>query len=684
MTDNPLLKTHGLPAFDDIRPEHVAPAVDTVLAENRTMLEEALTDCGDEPRWERLFGRLDVMDERLHRAWAPIAHLNAVRNTPEMREAYNACLDRVSDYSTEIAQNASLYRACELLAKRRRELDPVQRKILDDTLRDFRLAGVHLPGGKKKRAAELFQSLARLATRFEENVLDATHDWHETVADENELRGVPQDVKARLAAAASAEGDKGWRLGLDFPTYFAIMTHAESRKLRERMYHASVTRASETGPGAGKWDNSQVMVEILARRGELARLMGYANYAEYSLATKMAESPHEVADFLGQLVERVRPAAEREFRELEAFAREELGLGTLEAWDVGFASEKLRQQRFGLSEEAVRPYFPLNQVLNGLFEIACRVFGISASERHDISAWHEDVRFFELRDAEGELRGSLYTDFFARKGKRSGAWMDDAIGRWHRPEGLQHPVAYLVCNFPPPNELGHSLLSHDEVITLFHEFGHCMQHVLTQVDYPNAAGINGVPWDAVELPSQMNENFAWDRECLSYIGSHVESGEPLPDSVREQMLAARDFQSAMKLVRQLEFAIFDLEAHMGEFAEISDLRALLDDVRARVAVVPVPDYNRFAHGFSHIFGGGYAAGYYSYLWAEVLAADCWSAFEEAGVFNVETGRRYLQTVLEQGGSREALDIFRDFRGREPLLEPFLRQHGVTTTGGMDA
>ncbi|HEX6927700.1 MAG TPA: M3 family metallopeptidase, partial [Gammaproteobacteria bacterium] len=613
---NPLLEADGLPDFAAIRPEHVEPAVDAILAHNRAAIASLLEQ--SRPfTWANLVEPIEALEDRLNRAWSPVSHLNSVVNTPELRAAYNACLPKLSDYGTELGHNRALFDAYREVRAASETLDAAQKKILDDEIRDFHLAGVDLPDEKKSRFKEIQQELSQLTTKFEENLIDAAASWHLEVASENRLAGVPADAIERARRLAEENGATGFWFALDYPGYQAIVVHADDRDLRHDMYAAWSTRASDQGPTAGKFDNTAIMRRILALRAEESRLLGFGSFADVSLSTKMADSPSIVLEFLHGLVKRVRPAAKTEFDELCDFAANELGLADLAAWDVAWAAEKLRKARYDISQEELRPYFPLPKVLDGLFAIIERLYGLHVAETGVASSWHPSVRFFEVRDSDGTLRGSLYMDLYARPRKRSGAWMDEALNRFLRDGRLQKPVAHLCCNFGAPAGDRPALLSHDEVQTLFHEFGHCLHHLATCVDYPSAAGINGVEWDAVELPSQFHENFTWDREALDFISGHVDTGEPLPDALHEKLLASRNFHAGLFLVRQLEFALFDMKLHA---AGTMDFEAVLQAVRNEVSVVPVPAFNRFAQGFSHIFAGGYSAGYYSYLWAEVMSA----------------------------------------------------------------
>ncbi|HKV97595.1 MAG TPA: M3 family metallopeptidase [Gammaproteobacteria bacterium] len=678
MNDNPLLAPDGLPRFSEIRAEHIEPAVDTVLAENRARITQL--EAGGAPDWDDFIEPLETLGDRLHRAWSPAAHLNAVMNTPAIRAAYNACLPKISDYDTELGQNGVLQKQYATLKNGAawQAYTAAQRKLIDDALRDFRLAGVDLPAEKKNRFRDIMQRLSKLETKFEENLLDATQGWVKQVTNAAQLAGLPATAVTRARHEAETRKLEGWVFTLDYPSYAAVITYADDRSLREEMYRAYVTRSSDQGPDAERWDNSQNMREILGLRTQAARLTGFKSYADYSLASKMLHTQEEVLGFLTDLVHRCRPAGQREYAELQEYACNRDRLAELAAWDLGYYSEKLRERRFAISDEMLKPYFPVTRVRDGLFSVVRRLYGISLREVAGADVWHPDVALYAIEDDTGRLRGRLYLDLYTRPGKRSGAWMDDCLSRRKTAHGIQIPAAYLTCNFAPPLDGMPSLLTHDEVVTLFHEFGHCLHHLLTQVDYPSVAGINGVAWDAVELPSQFHENFAWTREGLALVSGHYQTGEPLPDALFQRMLAARHFQSALFMLRQLEFGLLDFRLHMqaNEHPDENFIGATLAAVRREVSVTPVPEWNRFAHSFSHIFAGGYAAGYYSYLWAEVLAADAYSAFEEAGVFDRVTGKRFMDTILAQGGSREAMELFTEFRGRAPVLGPFLRLNGI--------
>ncbi len=668
---NPLLADAPLPAFSAIEAQHAEPAIRQLLDENRRALEALLA--GGAAGWDGLVAPIERMHHRLARTWSPVGHLNGVMNGDEIRAAYNACLPILTAYHTELAQNERLCAAYQqVLDREGATLGPAQRRLVENALRDFRLAGVSLPDDRKQRFREVMERLATVQAKFDENVLDATNAWTRHVTVESELEGLPAVARERARLAAAAAGQPGWLLALDAPTYQSVLTHAEHAPLRREFYEAWVTRASDRGPHAGRWDNGPLMEEILALRHEAAVLVGCANYAEYSLATKMARDPQEVVEFLERLARVSRPAAEREFGELERFAGR-----TLEAWDVAFHAERLKRERLQVSEEALRPYFPLPRVLAGLFAVVTRLYGVRIVARTGVEVYHPDVRYFEIHDRDGTPRGGFFLDLYARPKKRGGAWMDECVGRIRIADASALPVAYLVCNFTPPVGSQPSLLTHHDVLTLFHEFGHGLHHMLTRVDYPSVAGINGVPWDAVELPSQFMENFAWRDEVLPLISAHVDTGEPLPRDMLARLQGSRTFQAGMQTVRQLEFALFDFRLHAdysptarGRIAET------LARVRAEVAVVRPPEFNRFPHSFQHVFSGGYAAGYYSYKWAEVLSADAFGAFEERGVFDAATARRFLRAILERGGERDAMEAFVEFRGRKPAIEPLLRQMGL--------
>jgi oligopeptidase A len=674
---NPLLTMEGLPPFAAIRPEHVVPAIEAVLADARATVD-AVIDSGART-WEGLVQPIEEMQHRIARTWSPVEHLNAVADEDALRTAHDACLPRLSELWTELAQDARLFRAYQGLrdGPEYAALDPVRRRIVDEALKDFHLAGVDLPAAERERFRAISSELATLGNRFAQNVLDATHGWALTVTDPGRLAGLPEGAIVLARRHAEERGLEGWTLTLDAPSYLPVMTHARDRGLREEVYTAYVTRASEQGPRAGRWDNGPLMERILALRHEMARLVGFPDYASFSLAKKMARSPEQVVGFLRDLTGRARPVAGRELAELEGYARARDGLARLEAWDVPYYAERLREERYAFSQEELRPYFPLPRVLDGLFGVAERLFGVTIRPRSGVETWHPDVTFYEVRGADGDLRGELYLDPYARAHKRGGAWMGSCIGRARATDRLWRPVAYLVCNFTPPVGARPALLTHQEVITLFHELGHGLHHLLTRVDYPSAAGINGVAWDAVELPSQLMENWCWEPEALALFARHYETGEALPAVLVERLRAARNFHAGLQFVRQLEFALFDFRLHL-EYDPAQGGRVLetLERVREEVAVVRPPAFNRFPHAFTHIFAGGYAAGYFSYKWAEVLSSDAFARFEEEGVLNGATGRAFLESVLEQGGGRDPLELFVAFRGREPRVDALLRHNGL--------
>ena len=670
LMDNPLLNLTELPRFSAIEPAHVEPALDRILADNRRCIESVIAAKGN--GFDEVVAPLEAIDHALSRVWSPVGHLNAVVNTPELREAYNRCLPKLSAYATEIKQNVALFESFRRVAGDDGLLDPAQNKIIDNALRDFRLAGVDLAAAEKARFKAIMEELSTLQARFEENLLDATNAWSKHLTDEAGLAGLPEGIRDRARETAENRGKEGWLFALDFPTYHSVLTYSDDRALRREFYEAWVTRASDQGPHAGRWDNTPIMIQILALRHEAATLLGFPDFAEYSLATKMAGSVDEVVGFLEEIAAPSRPAAQKELDEVAAIAD-----ATLEAWDIAYYSERQRQERFDISDEALRPWFPAERVLDGMFRLAESLFGVGIAPGDPPDRWHDDVGYYEITDESG-LRGSFYVDLYARSSKRGGAWMDDCVGRARLNGTVNQPVAFLVCNFMPASGDRPPLLTHDEVVTLFHEFGHTLHHLLTRIDYPSVSGINGVAWDAVELPSQFLENFAWEPEVLPLISAHHETGEPLPRELLDKLLDSRQFQAGMQMVRQLEFALFDIRVHsLGTPPDEDDIAAILRSVRERVAVVNYPSFNRFPNGFSHIFGGGYAAGYYSYKWAEVLSADAFGAFDESErALNPELGRHFLHSILEVGGSVDAMDAFIKFRGRRPSADALLAQAGI--------
>ncbi len=672
---NPLLDFSGLPRFAEFKPESVTPALDQLLAENRALVDN-LRKQDTAPDWDNFIAPLDDGNERLRRAWGQVAHMNAVMNSPQLRDVYNANLPRITQYFTELAQDEALYRKYKALraSDAFTRLTGAQKKVIDNELRDFRLGGAELPAAEKAGFKQVVEELAGLSSKFNDNVLDATNAFELIVADRQRLAGIPDDALEFAADAAAQAGKQGWKFTLHMPSYLPVMQYAEDRKLREQMYHAYVTRAAEFGESG--WDNSQIIVDILRLRREQSRLLGLASFAELSLQPKMADSPRQVLDFLEELAQRARPYAQRDLVELKEFASRELGLDDLQSWDVAYASEKLRVERYAFSDQEVKQYFPEHKVLEGMFRVVEALYGLRI-EQDEAPRWHDDVRFFSIRKHGGEMVGQFYLDLYARPSKRGGAWMDDAVTRRRKTSGMQTPVAYLNCSFSAVLSGKPALLTHDEVITLFHEFGHGLHHLLTQVEVLGVSGINGVEWDAVELPSQFMENFCWEWEVLKDLSRHVDTGTGLPRALFEKMVAAKNFQSGMQTVRQLEFAIFDMRLH-SDFdpdGQKTPLQ-LADEVRRGVAVLFPPAYNRFPNSFSHIFGGGYAAGYYSYKWAEVLSADAYSMFEENGVLNASVGNRFREEILAAGGSRPALESFVAFRGRKPTIDALLRHNGM--------
>jgi oligopeptidase A len=672
---NPLLDFSGLPRFSEIRPEHVAPAIDRLLAEGRAAVAQ-VTAPEVPDAWDAFITPLEDANERLSRAWGQVAHLHAVLDSPALREAYNASLPSVTQYWTELGHNERLFEKYRRLraSAAYAALPQARRKQVDDALRDFRLGGAELAPAAKARFAAIQDELAQLGAKFSENLLDATNAFTLLIEDRARLSGLHEDALEAARQAADKDGRTGWKFTLHAPSYLPVMQYADDRALREAMYRASVTRASEFG--TPEWDNTPLIARILKLRKEEARLLGYPNFAEVSLVPKMAHSPAQVLEFLQDLALRARPFAERDVAELREFAHGELGIESLEAWDIAYASEKLRARRYDFSDNEVKRYFPEDAVLAGLFGLVETLYGVRIA-RATAPTWHPDVRFFEMRDSAGALVGQFYVDLYARETKRGGAWMDDAITRRRRNGHLQTPVAYLNCNFSRPIGDRPALFTHDDVITMFHEFGHGLHHLLTQVDDLGIAGLGGVEWDAVELPSQFMENFCWEWGVLSRMTRNIDTGAALPRALFDRMLAAKNFHAGLMMLRQIEFALFDMRLH-AEFDPESDagVQRLLDEVRARVAVLVPPAYNRFPNSFSHIFGGGYAAGYYSYKWAEVLSADAYSLFEENGVLDPATGARFRDEILAVGGSRPAAESFRAFRGREPKVDALLRHNGM--------
>jgi oligopeptidase A len=685
---NPLLDFSGLPRFDAIQPEHVTPAIEQLIADARNVVRQLEAPSGN-VSWDSFVVPLEEATERLGRAWGVVNHLNHVMDTPELRATYNENQPKVTEFWTELGQNEALFAKYKQLHASPEfvNLTPARKRIVENALRDFRLGGAELPEKQKERFAEIQEQQAALSTRFSENVLDATNDFKLLVENEADLSGLPDDARAAARAAAERDGKSGWQFSLHFPSYFPVLQFADKRELRERIYRANATKASEMGvvfSDVEKWDNTSNIAQLLKLRDEEAKLLDFRSFADVSLEPKMAESPERVIEFLEDLARRARPYAEKDLAELRAFAKDELGIEEMQAWDVAYASEKLREKRYAFSAQEVKQYFPEPKVVAGLFGVISKLFGVSIAPDQG-PVWHPDVRFYRI-ERDGKLIGQFYLDPYARPGKGQGAWMDDARGRRMATGGIvQTPIAYLVCNFTPPaivdGQQQPSLFTHDEVTTLFHEFGHGLHHMLTEVDELSVSGISGVEWDAVELPSQFMENFCWEWDVLQGMTAHVKTGEPLPRELYDKMLAAKNFQSGMQTLRQVEFSLIDMHLHY-DFDPNSQktVQALVDEVRSKFSVLIPPAFNRFQHSFGHIFAGGYAAGYYSYKWAEVLSADAYAAFEEAveagGGALDETGKRFHREILSVGGSRPALESFKAFRGREPQIDALLRHNGM--------
>ena len=675
---NPLLEPGELPSFSRIEPDLIQPAISELIERNRSAIAELGKQ--QQPHWDNLVKPLELMNDTLEKAWSPVRHLNSVKSSPELRDAYNSCLPLLSEYGTEISQNRDLYNAYRRIAESSEfdDFDASRKKTINDALLHFRLGGVELEEPARERYQQLQSELSELQSKFENNLLDSTQAWQYLTEDETELAGLPDYAVAMTRQLAEQKDLPGYRVTLDMPCYLAVITYADNRALRKAVYEAYVTRASDQAGTEEKWDNAAIMRDIVAKRQEKAQLLGFENYAEYSMQTKMASSADEVLNFLADLAERSREAALDEVRERQAFAGS-IGFDEeLQAWDYAYYSEKLKQHRYEISDEDLKPYFADHRVIDGLFDIVARLYEIRIERIDgDVDRWHDSVGLYRILNRDGDVIGRFYLDLYARENKRGGAWMDECVNRYRIDGKTQLPAAYMTCNLTPPIGDEAALFTHDEVITLFHEFGHGLHHLLTRIDVPEVAGINGVEWDAVELPSQFMENYCWEYDALSLFARHYQSGEALPRELYDRMLAARNFQSALQMLRQIEFSLFDLRLHQQtDVASAEDIQRILDEVRRDVAVVDTPPNNRFQNGFSHIFAGGYAAGYYSYKWAEVLSADAFAAFEEEGIFNPETGKRFLQCVLEQGGSRPAMDSFRCFRGREPSIEALLRHSGI--------
>ncbi|MBU2869081.1 oligopeptidase A [Colwellia sp. E2M01] len=679
---NPLLEQTTLPQFSKIKPEHVKPAVEKAIAECKQVISKVLTD-NTTYTWDNLVLPIDEIDDVLSKLWSPVSHLNSVQSSNELREAYESCLPLLSEYGTFVGQNEELYQAYSSLKNSSHfaTLDTAQQKVINNALRDFKLSGIALNDDDKKRYGEIVSRLSELSSNFSNNVLDATHAFSETIADKAELTGLPESTLAAAKELAQSKEKQGYTFTLDMPSYLPVMMYCDNAELRQKMHHAFVTRASDQGPNANEFDNSAIMDELLSLRHELANLLDFDNYAQHSLATKMANNTSEVMAFLENLAIKSQAQGKQDFQELNDFAASEFGQNDLQAWDLAYYSEKLKQSRYAISDEQLRPYFPKDKVVSGLFTVVHKLFGLNIKLREDVDVWNKDVNFYDIFDKAGEKRGSFYFDLYAREKKRGGAWMDVCVGRTQKSDGsIQLPVAYLTCNFNGPVGDQPALFTHNEVVTLFHEFGHGIHHMLSQINAGSVACINGVPWDAVELPSQFLENWCWQPEALAFISGHFETGEPLPQAMLDKMLAAKNFQSAMQMLRQLEFSIFDFTMHESYDPKAANneqhIQQTLNKVREKYAVIKTPAFNRFQHGFSHIFGGGYSAGYYSYKWAEVLSADAFSLFEEQGIFNEETGQSFLTNILEKGGSEEPSVLFERFRSRAPEIDALLRHSGI--------
>ncbi|MCH9643816.1 MAG: M3 family metallopeptidase [Gammaproteobacteria bacterium] len=669
------------PDFNSIETDKIPHQLDAILEQNLKSIDALLDQ--KQFDWDNLMQPLEEFDDRLNKFWSPIRHLNSVMNSEALRTAYNACLPKLTVYGTSISHNKKLFLAIQSIADSDTytKLDVAQKKVVDNNLRDFKLSGVSLDDDKKKRYTELSTQLASLSAKFEENVLDATQAWTKHITDESELSGLPDSAIKAAKAAARHKQLGGWLFTLEIPSYLAVMTYADSDALRKEMYHAYSTRASDQGPNAGKFDNSQVMIDILQCRLALAKLLDFNNHAEQSLATKMVKKTDDVLHFLQKLVNASKDSAEQEFEDLLEFAKTDCNIDDIRAFDVAYVSEKMRQQRYDISQEQLRPYFPESQVIRGLFAIVKKLFSVNIKPVNNVDVWHSDVRCYALTDDAGTLVSHVYFDLYARENKRGGAWMDEYCVRRHLKNGeTQLPIAFVTCNFSGPIGKDPALFKHDEVVTLFHEFGHALQHMLTKIEYADVSGINGIPWDAVEVASQFLENWAWQKESLALIAKHYQTGESLPDALFEKMLQAKNFQAATMMMRQLEFALFDFKLHLlFNEKQKNQIQSILDEVREQVSVIPTPKFNRFQHGFSHIFAGGYSAGYYSYKWAEVMAADAFSLFLENGIFDPQTSKSFLESFMQSGGAVDPAELFKQFRGRAPRVESLLQQSGITSS-----
>ena len=677
--DSNLTKTDGLPFFSQLKIDEIEPTVKQTIADNKALIEQKLAEL-DAYTWDNFVAVLDEADDHLGKLWSPVGHMNSVVSNDELRAAHDACIGLFSEYGTFVGQHQGLYEAYLSIANSAEftELKGEQQKVIENALRDFKLAGIALSDDKKQRYGEIKQQLSQLQSTFSNNVMDATLAWSKLVTDLEILTGLPKTAISAAKQAAQEKELEGYLFTLDFPSYLAVMSYADNRELREEVYTAFATRASDQGPNANEFDNSDNIEQILALRHELAQLLDFNDYGEYSLATKMAEKPTQVIDFLTELADKSILQAKQERDQVFAFAQQKDGLDNLQAWDLSYYAELLKQQRYNISDEELRPYFPQNKVVSGLFDVVHRLFDLTIKESKEVDVWHQDVRFFEIYNRQKEHIGSFYLDLYARAHKRGGAWMNDCRVRRRQVDGsLQLPVAYLTCNFNKPVGDQEALFTHNEVVTLFHEFGHGIHHMLTKIESSSVSGINGVPWDAVELPSQFLENWCWEPEALALISGHVDTGDTLPADLLKKMLEAKNYNSALQMVRQIEFSLFDFILHQQyKVGEKGQAQRVLAEVRSKVAVIEAPEFNRFQHSFSHIFAGGYAAGYYSYKWAEVLSADAFSRFEETGIFNAETGRSFLTNILEKGGSEAPMTLFKAFMGREPSIDALLRHSGI--------
>ena len=665
-----------LAEFSKIKVEHIEPALTEKLKDNLALIDQLLKD-NQTYTWDNLIAPMEMLDNELSKLWSPISHMNSVVNTEELRDAYNKCLPKLSEYATEIGQNKSLFHATQFIRDNEKGLDTAQKKSLDDSILSFKLSGVDLSGEKKSRYKKISSELSQLSSNYSDNVLDATSAWFKHITDKSQLEGLPEYAFAMAEQAAQQRNLDGWVITLDFPSYYAVITYANDGDLRKEVYRSYTTKASDQGANP-KLDNTENMRKILRLKQEKAKILSFNNYAELSVKSKMADSANDVVDFLNDLGNKAKVFAEKEVIELQQFAQQELGIGEFNAWDIAYSSEKLKQQRYDISDEELKPYFAVNSVLNGLFQLTEKLYGVKMTlKTEDVDTWHDDVLFYQIHNPVGELQAEFYLDLYAREHKRGGAWMDDYCARFKHGDTLQTPVAYMTCNSTPPVGDQAALFTHDEVVTLFHEFGHGLHHMLTQVDYLDVSGISGVEWDAVELPSQFMENWCWEKDSLAMFAKHHKTGETIPDELIAKMQASKNFQSAMAMVRQIEFSLFDMKIHMADDAsEEGRIAEILKQVREEVAVIQPPEFNRFQNSFSHIFAGGYSAGYYSYKWAEVLSEDAFSRFEEEGLFNPEVGKAFLEEVLQVGGSRTAMESFKAFRGREPSVDALLRRAGL--------